>query len=103
VEGLLRYRPVDAARGLRTPLMVVAVEGDATTPTDHATAIYEVAEGPKKLLLQRNTTHYAAYEKYGADVIPVIVDWFDTHLTEVGDITVVTEPSRRPTPTNLGA
>jgi uncharacterized protein len=103
VEGLLRYRPVDAARGLRTPLMVVAVEGDATTPTDHATALYEVAEGPKKLLLQRNTTHYAAYEKYGADVIPVIVDWFDTHLTEVGDITVVTEPSRRPTPTNLGA
>jgi dipeptidyl aminopeptidase/acylaminoacyl peptidase len=79
-EIIRDYRPIDAARNLRTPLMVIGVEGDATTPTDHASALYEVAAGPKALILQRHTTHYAAYDKYWETVTPRIVDWFLTHL-----------------------
>jgi dipeptidyl aminopeptidase/acylaminoacyl peptidase len=89
VDPLLLYRPVDHARGLTTPLMVVTVEGDATTPTDHAQAIYDAAAGPKKLVIQRHTGHYTAYKKYAADVIPMIVGWLDTHVHAIGDIVVV--------------
>lgn len=91
VDGLLRYRPVDAAARLRTPLLVVAVEDDTTTPTDHATAIYEAARGPKKLLLQRNTSHYASYTKYADQVIPEMVTWYRDHLRARGDIETFTE------------
>lgn len=102
VEGLLSYRPVDAARGLRTPLMVVAVEGDATTPTDHAQAIYEAAVGPKRLVMQRDTTHYAAYEKYGQRVIPLITAWFDEYLKPRGEITVTDAHGGFPAPETVG-
>ncbi|HEX6444747.1 MAG TPA: alpha/beta fold hydrolase [Streptosporangiales bacterium] len=91
VDDLLEYRPLDAAKGLRTPLLVVAVEGDATTPTDHALAIYEAAAGPKKLLLQRGTSHYAAYAQYADVVIPEMVAWFHEHLRVPPDVLVRTE------------
>lgn len=95
VDPLLSYAPGRAAVGLTTPLMVVAVEDDATTPTDHALAIYEAAVGPKKLVLQRNTSHYAAYAKYADVVIPLMVDWFREHLQPVDDVVVRFEPPRR--------
>ena len=77
-DEILRYRPVDVA-GLLSPrpFMVIAVAEDNVTPTDHATALYEAAGFPKKLIMQRNTTHYAAYEQYGDQVIPQIVEWFE--------------------------
>jgi len=64
VEEILQYRPIDAARSLRTPCMIVAVENDATTPTDHATALYDALRGPRRLVMQRHTSHYAAYDRY---------------------------------------
>ena len=95
VDPLLTYAPGRAAVGLTTPLMVVAVENDATTPTDHAVAIYEAAAGPKTLVLQRNTSHYAAYAKYADVVIPQMVAWFREHVHPVGDVVVRSEPARR--------
>ncbi|MQA81416.1 MAG: alpha/beta fold hydrolase [Streptosporangiales bacterium] len=80
VDEILEYRPVRAAADLETPLLVIGVENDATTPTDHAVAIYEAAKGPRKLLMQRHTTHYAAYDKYWEVVTPHIVIWFERHL-----------------------
>lgn len=79
-DEILEYRPVDAARQLRQPLLVIAVEGDATTPTDHAIAIYEAAQGPRQLVMQRHTTHYAAYDQYWESVTPRIVSWFEQYL-----------------------
>lgn len=102
VDPLLRYRPLDSAKGLRTPILVVTVEGDATTPTDHATAIYDAAIGPKKLILQRNSSHYAAYAKYADVVIPVMTEWFAEHLTPVGDITITENAGQLDTTKNLG-
>jgi dipeptidyl aminopeptidase/acylaminoacyl peptidase len=83
-DEILDYRPIDAARRLTTPLLVIAVEGDATTPTDHAVALYEAAQGPRRLVMQRHTTHYAAYDRYWATVTPLIVEWFDRHLRNGG-------------------
>jgi dipeptidyl aminopeptidase/acylaminoacyl peptidase len=81
-EEILAYRPIDVVGLLSpVPLLIIAVENDAVTPTDHAVALYENALPPKKLLMQRNTTHYAAYEQYGEIVVPEIVGWFDSYLT----------------------
>jgi dipeptidyl aminopeptidase/acylaminoacyl peptidase len=103
VDALLRYRPLDAARGLRTPLLVVAVDEDATTPTDHAEAIYKAARGPKKFILQRNSSHYAAYATYAEVVIPEMTAWFDEHLSPAGDVTVIGEAGAgTDVPRNLG-
>ena len=78
-EAVIAYRPIDVVARVKA-LMIVAVENDAVTPTDHATALYEKASEPKKLVIQRHTTHYAAYSQHGDAVIPEIVAWFDTHL-----------------------
>ena len=80
-EAILDYKPIDVAH-LVSPagLLVIGVEGDAITPTDHAVDLYERARAPKKLILQRHTTHYAAYAQYGAQVTPEIVQWFARHF-----------------------
>lgn len=78
-EAILEYKPIDVVHKVHA-LMVIGVEGDATTPTDHATALYERAVAPKKLIMQRHTTHYAAYATYGDQVTPAIVEWFRTHM-----------------------
>ncbi len=82
-EEILSYQPVVAASGMTTPLLVIGVEGDATTPTDHAEALYEAASGPKELIVQRHTTHYAAYDQYWEHTTPRIVEWFDMHVRPV--------------------
>lgn len=79
-EEILAYRPIDAASRLTTPLLVIGVEADATTPTDHAEQLYQAAGGPKQLIMQRHTSHYAAYDRYWEQTTPVIVSWFDEHV-----------------------
>ena len=80
-EAIMQYRPIDVVdRVAPAGLMVIGVENDATTPTDHATSLYEKARAPKKLVMQGHTTHYAAYKQYGDHVIPLIVDWFAEHF-----------------------
>ena len=78
-EEIFAYRPVDVVDRARN-VLIVAVDGDAVTPTDHAVALYEAASEPKRLIMQRHTTHYAAYAQYGQAVIPEMVVWLDAHL-----------------------
>lgn len=92
VDDLLEYRPVEAAARLTVPLLVVAVENDATTPTDHAVAIYEAARGPKRLIIQRHTSHYEAYAKYADQVIPQMTAWFTEHLKAPGKMLIRSVP-----------
>jgi len=47
-------------------------------------SLYEAARGPRRLVMQRHTTHYAAYDRYWTTVTPLIVDWFDRHLRNGG-------------------
>jgi dipeptidyl aminopeptidase/acylaminoacyl peptidase len=88
-EEIMAYRPIDAARQLTTPLMVIGVAGDATTPTDHAEQLYAAARGPKALIMQNHTTHYAAYDRYWEQTTPRIVQWFDTYVRPA-DVVVTT-------------
>jgi dipeptidyl aminopeptidase/acylaminoacyl peptidase len=86
-QGILDYRPIDAAHRARN-LMVIAVADDAVTPTDHAERLYEAAPVPKQLVIQRNTSHYAAYKQYAGEVIPMMVDWLRAHVLREDDIEV---------------
>lgn len=87
-DAILAYRPIEVVdRIAPRALMLIAVEGDAVTPEDHAIALYERAGGPKRLLMQTGTTHYAAYAQYREVVIPLMVDWYVRHLT-IGEIQV---------------
>jgi alpha/beta superfamily hydrolase len=79
VNGLLDYRPLEAAPHARA-LMVIAVEDDDVTPTNHALNLYEAALAPKQLLLLRNTTHYAAYDQYRDGVTAAMVAWLGRFL-----------------------
>jgi dipeptidyl aminopeptidase/acylaminoacyl peptidase len=83
-DEILAYSPLKAAAELTTPALVIGVEGDATTPTDHAHALYQALKGPRQLVMQRHTTHYAAYDRYWTTVTPLIVGWFDQHLRNGG-------------------
>ncbi len=86
-QGILEYRPIDAAPRARN-LMVIGVADDAVTPTDHAVRLYEAAPSPKCLVIQRNTTHYAAYKQYASEVIPMMVEWLRAHVLRADDIEV---------------
>ncbi|HET7030030.1 MAG TPA: alpha/beta fold hydrolase [Candidatus Limnocylindrales bacterium] len=80
-EAIFAYRPIDVVdRIAPRALMLICVEGDAVTPEDHAFALYERAKGPKRLVVQTGTTHYAAYAQYRDVVNPLIVEWFQRHL-----------------------
>jgi uncharacterized protein len=84
-QGILDYRPIDAAPHVRG-LMVIGVADDAMTPTDHAERLYAAAPAPKRLVMQRNTTHYAAYKQYGPQVIPLMVEWLRARVLRDDDI-----------------
>jgi dipeptidyl aminopeptidase/acylaminoacyl peptidase len=92
-EAIFAYRPIDHVDRI-TPraLMIIAVEHDATTPEDHAYALYERAGGPKRLVIQTGTTHYAAYAHYRDVVNPMIVEWFERHLV-AGEVLVHERPA----------
>ena len=80
-EAIIAYKPIDVVdRIAPRSLMIVAVDGDTVTPTDHATGLYQRAWAPKRLVMQRNTTHYAAYDRYWETVTPMMVDWLSHGL-----------------------
>ena len=80
-DAIIAYRPIDVVERISPrALMVVAVEHDAVTPDEHARWLYDRAGGPKRLVMQTGTTHYAAYAQYRAVVSTLIVDWFDRYL-----------------------
>lgn len=86
-DGILEYRPLDVASRVRG-LMVIGVADDAVTPTDHAEQLYAAARAPKRLVLQQNTTHYAAYKQYAGEVIPMMVEWLCTLVVRDHDVEV---------------
>ncbi len=87
-EAIFAYRPIDAVAAISPrALMLICVEGDATTPEDHAFALYERAGAPKRLVVQTGTTHYAAYAQYRDQVNPLIVEWFQRYLV-AGEVQV---------------
>jgi uncharacterized protein len=92
-EAIFAYQPIDVVdRIAPRALMLIAVERDATTPEDHARALYERAGAPKRLIVQTGTTHYAAYAQYRDVVNPLIVEWFQRYLVS-GEVLVHEQPA----------
>lgn len=80
-DYIMQYRPIDVVdRIAPRPLLITAVEDDVVTPEDHAIALFEKAGGPKKLVQQRETTHYRAYKDNFEFLSAEIVAWYDEHL-----------------------
>jgi hypothetical protein len=61
-------------------VLITCVEDDVVTPEDHAVALYEKCGAPKKLITQRETSHYRSYTDNFAVILPQIVDWYDRYL-----------------------
>ena len=92
-DAIMAYRPIDVVEDIAPrATMIICVEKDATTPEDHSFALYGRAGGPKRLLVQTGTSHYAAYERYRDVVNPMIVEWFEQHLVD-GDVQLLEEGS----------
>lgn len=89
-DYLLRYRPIDVVDKLspRAALLMTSVSDDVVTPADHAQALYDRAGAPKKLVYQRDTTHYRSYTQNYAVLMQIIVDWYDRYLKPDGPIEV---------------
>lgn len=80
-EALIAFTPEDwVAKIAPRAILFISTEGDATTPEDGTFRLYEKAGLPKKLILQRETSHYKAYDDYFDQVTPQIIDWYDRYL-----------------------
>ncbi len=80
-DAIMRYRPIDVVHRIAPrALLITSVVDDVVTPEDHATALYERAGAPKKLIRQSDTSHYRSYTENYPVVLPQIVDWYDRFL-----------------------
>jgi uncharacterized protein len=80
-DYIMRYRPIDYVHRIAPrALLMTSVEDDVVTPADHAFALYDRAGAPKKLIHQRETSHYRSYTDNYTLLMPQIVDWYDRHL-----------------------
>ncbi|MGH7936115.1 MAG: alpha/beta hydrolase, partial [Chthoniobacterales bacterium] len=80
-EAIMEFIPGDyvasiAPRGI----LFIATKGDAVTPEDGTYQLYEKAGAPKKLIVQKETSHYKAYDQYFDQVTPQIIDWYNRYL-----------------------
>ncbi len=81
-DAIIAYKPIEVvARISPRALMLIAVDPDAVTPFDHSVRLFARAGAPKRLVVQRDTSHYRAYDDYHAVVTPMIVEWFDRYMT----------------------
>ncbi|HVC40747.1 MAG TPA: alpha/beta fold hydrolase [Candidatus Saccharimonadales bacterium] len=79
-EELMRFRPIDVVDQIAPrALLLTCIENDPVTPEEHARALFERAGAPKKLVRQRNVSHYTAYQKNYERLMAQFVGWFNTY------------------------
>lgn len=80
-EAIMEFTPEDYVAAIAPrAILFIATEGDAVTPEDQTFRLYEKAGQPKKLIVQKETSHYKAYDQYFDQVTPQIIDWYHRHL-----------------------
>ncbi len=80
-DAIMEFTPEDwVARIAPRAIMFVSTETDAVTPEDQTFRLYQKAGQPKKLILQKETSHYKAYDEYFDQVTPQIIDWYNRYL-----------------------
>lgn len=78
-EELLAFRPLDVVDRMSAAFIVTAVVDDVVTPEDHAEALYDRAQPPKKLLRQRGVLHYESYARNFGPVMRELAEWFSRY------------------------
>jgi fermentation-respiration switch protein FrsA (DUF1100 family) len=80
-EAIMEFTPEDYVAAISPrAVLFISAEGDAVTPEDQTFRLYEKAGKPKKLILQKETSHYKAYDQYFDQVTPQIIDWYNRYL-----------------------
>ena len=77
-EAIMEFKPENYVAAISRAALFIATEGDAVTPEDQMIRLYEKAGSPKKLILQKETSHPAAYSH--TDRVTPIIDWYDRYL-----------------------
>ena len=81
-EAIMEFTPENYVAAIAPrAVLFISTEGDAVTPEDQTFRMYEKAGQPKKLILQKETSHYKAYDQYFDLVTPQIIDWYNRYLT----------------------
>ena len=81
-EAIIEFSPEKYVSSISpTAILFISTERDAVTPEDQTFQLYEKAGQPKKLILQKETSHYKAYDQYFDEVTPQIIEWYNTYLT----------------------
>ena len=80
-DAIMEFAPEEyVARISPRAILFISTENDAVTPEDQTFRLYQKAGQPKKLILQKETSHYKAYDEYFDQVTPQIVEWYDRYL-----------------------
>ncbi len=80
-EAIMEFTPENYVAAIAPrAVLFISTEGDAVTPEDQTFRMYEKAGQPKKLILQKETSHYNAYDQYFDLVTPQIIDWYNRYL-----------------------
>jgi alpha/beta superfamily hydrolase len=80
-EAIIEFTPENYVAAISPrAILFISTEGDAVTPEDGTFRLYEKAGQPKKLILQKETSHYKAYDQYFDKVTPQIIDWYNRYL-----------------------
>lgn len=80
-EAIIEFTPENYVAAISPrAILFISTEGDAVTPEDQTFRMYEKAGQPKKLILQKESSHYKAYDQYFDKVTPQIIDWYNRYL-----------------------
>lgn len=70
-----RYTAIDRVATVRSPLLVIAGDGDRIIPIAHSRRLYDAASSPKKLVIVRGADHNDMALLAGSEMIAAIVEF----------------------------
>ncbi|SBS64582.1 UilS family quorum-quenching N-acyl-homoserine lactonase [Vibrio atlanticus] len=77
----MNHKPINALALLNKPLLVVAAGEDGVNPASESKKLFEHANEPKQLHIERGATHYQVYSgKFFESVVKQELNWFDKYL-----------------------
>jgi pimeloyl-ACP methyl ester carboxylesterase len=81
VDYLADFRPIDVVGRLDDcALLLTCVEDDVVTPEHHARELFDAANSPKRLLVQRGVNHYEAYRVNFDVLMAQFLDWYGRYV-----------------------
>lgn len=80
-DAIMEFIPEDVVHRISPrAALFIGVENDAVTPEEQMIRMYHRAGEPKKLIMLKETSHYANYGVYFDEVSTAALDWYDRYL-----------------------